>query len=466
MTMPSPVTYRGVPVTKIVERIAFGGLLIVVCLSAIPFGTVDTFSKSLLVVCICVIALVRAIQGAVERSFRISEPFLFLPLVGILLLAIIQTLPLPFVGGKPISSDPFETKIFVVTFAGLLIAGEVLFYYTNSGQRLKALISVIVLIATVSALFGIVRTLMLKDETSAIEVYFPTISQGYAQFINRNHFVVLMEMALGLTFGLLLKGKLANKFKFFGLVLSALFIYSAIAANSRGGLISLAALLLFGAFVQIMTRRSSTETKWPRTKRTLGSGTVLGKVILATALSCLIFGMFALTVVFVGGDAVVGRLEKLPGEFQTADENTMNRLAIWKSTALLIEDHPVFGVGFGAYPIAITRYDRSNGKWTLQQAHNEYLEILAGGGLIALTLFSIFAVIVVCKALHNFRSDNAVVSSSCFGALIGIFGVMIHSVVDFGLHIMVNALIFVFLIVIATARVDRSAKLESSDIYG
>jgi hypothetical protein len=41
--------------------------------------------------------------------------------------------------------------------------------------------------------------------------------------------------------------------------------------------------------------------------------------------------------------------------------------------------------------------------------------------------------------------------AACLGACIGIAGVAVHSLVDFGLHMLVNALVFTTLIVIATS---------------
>jgi len=42
--------------------------------------------------------------------------------------------------------------------------------------------------------------------------------------------------------------------------------------------------------------------------------------------------------------------------------------------------------------------------------------------------------------------------AACLGAAIGIAGVAVHSLVDFGLHAIVNALVFTTLIVIATSK--------------
>jgi phosphotransferase system glucose/maltose/N-acetylglucosamine-specific IIC component len=62
-----------------------------------------------------------------------------------------------------------------------------------------------------------------------------------------------------------------------------------------------------------------------------------------------------------------------------------------------------------------------------------------------------FAVIVIRRIRENLKSENRFRRSACFGATVGIAGVAVHSLVDFGLHTIVNALVFTTLIVIATS---------------
>ncbi len=124
-----------------IDKIVFYALLSVIFLSAIPYGTVDAFYKSLVIFSVCVLAAIRNIRSAITGTFRLSEPVILLPLVGILLLAVIQTLPLPFTNRETISWDTYETKIFVVTFAALLIYGELLFSLTNSKQSVFPLVT-------------------------------------------------------------------------------------------------------------------------------------------------------------------------------------------------------------------------------------------------------------------------------------------------------------------------------------
>ena len=87
-----------------------------------------------------------------------------------------------------------------------------------------------------------------------------------------------------------------------------------------------------------------------------------------------------------------------------------------------------------------------------QEAHNDYLELLASGGLMGVGIGIWFVVAVLRRTRHNLRSTNRFRRSACFGATIGIIGVAVHSLVDFGLHMMVNALILTTLIVIATSK--------------
>jgi phosphotransferase system glucose/maltose/N-acetylglucosamine-specific IIC component len=63
-----------------------------------------------------------------------------------------------------------------------------------------------------------------------------------------------------------------------------------------------------------------------------------------------------------------------------------------------------------------------------------------------------FAVVVLKRVRVSLGSPNRFRRAASLGAAIGIAGVAVHSLVDFGLHTMVNALVFTTLIVIATSK--------------
>jgi O-antigen ligase len=89
---------------------------------------------------------------------------------------------------------------------------------------------------------------------------------------------------------------------------------------------------------------------------------------------------------------------------------------------------------------------------TPQEAHNDYLELLSSGGVIGIALAVWFAVAVIRRAHQNLANDVGYLRAVRFGAILGIAGVAAHSLVDFGLHILVNAAVFLTLIMFATTR--------------
>lgn len=437
-------------------RTAFYGALLTVLIFAIPYGTVEPRFKSAFAFVTAILGVIRLADKMLRGDLRVSEVRLMWPMIGVIVLAAIQIVPLPF--GDAVSSlDGYETESFILVFGSLIVCGEILFTYTNSVDRLRMLVGVVFAVAFGSALFGIARAAVAGGEYDLFEPYFRG-EQAFGQFINRNHFAMLVEMALGLLIGILLRAELSEKKRFAGWLFACTLIYSLIAANSRGGLVSLAGLAVFAVFMHVFTRpvRPSYRSGGEASFAGWLHGRFWRKLAAASGLAVVVFGSIVFIVAFVGGDAVVSRIEKIDSEIEAADNGRVNRNRIWRSTVELIKARPILGSGFGAYETAITEYDTSSGRFTLKQAHNDYLEILANGGLAALALFSIFGFLVFRRARENIAAVDPFRAACSLGAAVGIFGVLIHSIVDFGLHAVANALIFILLIVAATAVIKSS----------
>lgn len=121
----------------------------------------------------------------------------------------------------------------------------------------------------------------------------------------------------------------------------------------------------------------------------------------------------------------------------------------------MFRNHPVAGVGLGGYATAIPTYHDASGTLTPQEAHNEYLELISSGGLIGGAIAVWFAILLVRQTRSSLRASNRFRRTAALGATLGIVGVAVHSMVDFGLHMIANALIFAALVVIATARTEH-----------
>jgi O-antigen ligase len=119
----------------------------------------------------------------------------------------------------------------------------------------------------------------------------------------------------------------------------------------------------------------------------------------------------------------------------------------------MIKDHPLAGVGFGGYWTAIPQYHHGSGESTPQQAHNDYLELLASGGAIGCALGLWFLVVFLRRAGLIWKTSHGYARAAALGAIVGIFGVAVHSFSDFGLHNATNATVFTALVVIATRKI-------------
>jgi O-antigen ligase len=347
------------------------------------------------------------------------------------------------------SADPYGTRLVAIKLFALITAGVLLTNYTSTIGRLRTLIYVVIGVALASALFGILRT-NLQQGPGFLLPYLKTDGQSFGQFINKNHFALLMEMSLGLSLGLLFVEAGRHRRMLLLLVVTVVLWVALVYSNSRGGIVaSLCQLLFIGLFldpVRHLTEERVTST-WHRFQNLTG-----GLAVRAFLIVCLV-ALFAYGVAWIGGEPVVNNFEMAATDFSqqaTYNHSNTSRTAMWATTWRLIKDHPLAGLGFGGYWIGVTKYHDASGEMTPQQAHNDYLELLASGGVVGGALVLWFSVAFLRRSRESLRSPDPFRRAACLGALTGIFGVAIHSFVDFGLHITINALVLTALIIIAT----------------
>jgi O-antigen ligase len=335
--------------------------------------------------------------------------------------------------------------------------------YTSSRKRLRALIIAVLITAVGSAIFGIVRE---TTHHGAAGFILPQLKPqvGYGQFINRNHFAYLMEMALGLALGLTLgRGEKRMRLVY---VAAALPVWVALAlANSRGGILSMLSqllflLLIYGFAGQVQGDAGGEGGVWPLVRR------VMGKLPVRILLIAGLLGAMFVGVMWIGGDPLAKRLETLQSEVgneEAGESESAKRVQIWQASWKLFKAHPVAGIGFGSYWVAITQYYDVPGQKRPYQAHNDYLDLLVSGGVIGGALGLWLLIALIRRVKKTLRTKDALRRAACLGALTGLFGVAVHSLVDFGLQITINALICVTLVVIATAdeRVEDASQREA-----
>jgi len=445
-TASLPVRASGDRVLRVLDQFAFVSLMLITFLVVIPFGTVEPWWISLYEGAVFAVTVLWIFQALLSGTWHFKEKQFIGPVVALLGFTLLQSIA--FSGGS-ISVDPFETRLMFFKLLALCLNGALLLRYLSTTSRLQALICVIVCVAVVSATFGIARQALQHNESGFLLPYLRRDS-GFAQFVNKNHFAFLMEMAIGLITGLIVGGGVRRELVLLLAAAVALMWTGLILTSSRGGLLSSLAQIVF----------LSTMLLWRRaTKQSAGNQVVRSSFRLAVsalALSTLLVAVVAVGALWLGGDLLVARLSALPGEIKsesTEPHAGVKRREVWAATWQLIKTHPLAGSGLGAYSVAITRFHDASGKWTPEAAHNDYLELLAAGGLLGTGLIVWFGLIVMRSARRVILHAEKFRGAAALGAMTGIFGVMVHNFVDFGLHVTANAVIFIALTVIAAREI-------------
>lgn len=436
--------------SRLLSRLIFGSLVLLILLVPVPYGSVEPRWQAVFAVAIFSLAALWAYEGALAGRWFTRAHLLCLPVVALAGLAFVQSLAL-FPGGA-VSYDPYESRLFAVRVLALAAAFGLLLRYCDSERRLRALVFAVIAAALASSLFGLLRqTAHRGDEGFLLEHL--RAGTGYAQFINKNHFAYLAEMGLGLILGLV-AGRGFGREKSLALFALALPIWAALVlANSRGG--------LFAMFCQLLFLATTCAAAWGRRAEAEGSNRpspLLRSASSASARLALLAILLVTVIVgtaWLGGEPVAERVASVREEIssESADPSRTGRQDIWKATWELFERRPLWGIGLGGYWIAVTETHEGSGALVPQQAHNDYLELLASAGLVGALLLFIFLWLLVGRVRRRLGEGTSFTRAAALGGAVAVCGVAVHSLVEFGLHVTANAYLFVAVLAAAAAEI-------------
>jgi O-antigen ligase len=446
-------------VLTFLDRVIFYGLIAIIVLTALPYGTSESWSKALFESAVFFLAFLWIVHGLIDGSWRIGNARLLAPLIGLLMLAVVQSLAwwqMDTAGEKvwfALSSDPFETRIFAFRIAALILVIMLIVRFTSNARRLVILVHAIIAVAVTSALFGIARQATQQGSGGPGLMLSRLVrGLGYAQFTNKNHFPFLMEMALGLIIGVALmqRGRLDRFLVYLSVAL--LLCAAVVLSRSRGGLLAITGQMIFAGLLFVNFKMSATRTRpvdrrWARWVRSIVATTVIAGALIVIIVT---------GVAWLGGDQLSTGVETASSELTGADPSEEHqgsrRRDIWRATWSMFKAHPIAGAGLGAFWAEVPVFHQASGALTPQQAHNDYLELLASGGILGAALFCWFAVALVSEARRSVRTNEGFQRAVSLGAIIGLVGAGVHSIVDFGLHITINALVCVVLVALLSLK--------------
>ena len=140
--------------------------------------------------------------------------------------------------------------------------------------------------------------------------------------------------------------------------------------------------------------------------------------------------------------------------FNNPDEITNGRLHFWSVAWRIFLDYPLLGAGLDSFALAFTGYDTWNGTCRIEQARNDYLQILADAGLAGFACAAAFILLLFKLGRRAIRqSTDSFRRSTVMGALAGCAGILMHSFFDFPLRMPANAFFFLTLTALAVVSI-------------
>ncbi|HLH54326.1 MAG TPA: O-antigen ligase family protein [Verrucomicrobiae bacterium] len=265
----------------------------------------------------------------------------------------------------------------------------------------------------------------------------PYPHRGSGTFYNPNHFAGFLEMLLPLGLAYTLTGRLKPVPRvFFGYV--SLVLLGGIAVSvSKGGWIATGLSLLAFFGILLFQRRYRIP-----------------------ALALMVLLVAACAYVFPRNIFFQLRLKQMFS--QNGNVNDELRYSVWRPALRMWREHPLWGVGPGHFNARFPAYRPEGLQMAPEYAHNDYLNTLAdwgavGTGLVAITWGLLaFGLVQTWSSVRLSSGDLGGKSGSnkfafVCGAAVGLLSILLHSVVDFNLHIPANAIMAVTLMALLTS---------------
>jgi O-antigen ligase len=402
--------------SEVLDRVFVLSLCGLLFFAVLAFGAVDEWSTFIFEAGSAALFLLWAARALISKEVKLSTNPLYLPALLFFTLILLQIV-------LRRSAYAYVTKYEALQYVSygivLLIAAECV----RDERARKIFALAIVGFGALYAFFALVQEL--TPNGKIFWIHAPRFHGSiYGSYVNHDHFAGLMEMLtpipLVLTMGRILKGGI-RALVGFSTVLMATTIFL---SGSRAGMIAFVLEIAVFAALTYAQRRS------PRVA--IGS----------LAVCILIFGFL----VFLGKGNILGRLGDLgPGI----------RLNITTDCLRMFLHRPLLGWGLGTFPTVYPTYRSFYTNLFVNEAHNDYAQLLVETGLIGFALMLWFVIVLYRRGLPTsrrweFQWDGAV----SLAALLGCTGILLHSFVDFNLQIPANAALFYVLCALAASELS------------
>jgi O-antigen ligase len=269
----------------------------------------------------------------------------------------------------------------------------------------------------------------------------------YGPYVNHNHYAGLMEMLVPIPLVLSLTKLASSKSRATAAAVAALMVGTIFLSESRGGMIAIVAELAILAVVLIKQKR--------------GLHTALG----IGAFLVIVVGLLT----WLGGAELSKRIATV-GSSHSEITSDVRRYINHDGLHMFVK-RPVLGWGLGTFPVVYPRFRTFYTNFFVNEAHNDYLQLLVEMGLLGFGTMIWFLITLYTRAIKKIGNWAAEISGAVtLACVLGLSGILVHSAVDFNLRIPANAALFYVLCTIAAsepfaqpARKRRAVKTKPAE---
>ena len=394
------------------------GLFILFAFSVLAFGTVEVWSQSLLEIGAGILFLWWALVVFRDPEASIQWNPLIWPILGVITIGLLQL----FLGVTPYR---YFTQLELLRFGAYLILFFLSVQAFRTRSDLKQLAWFLILLCFGVSLFGIAQHFTPEDSIYWVR---PLRAGGdpFGPYVNRNHFAGFVELTLPIGLAMLVfRGIQRDVYPLVGL-LAIVPAGALILSGSRGGIVSFA----FEIAVLWLLARTRISPDRPR---------FVGIAIVALAAVALI--------AWLGAARAIERFSSL----RVGEVTMSRRVSMIRGAAHVFLAHPIEGAGLGALVAVYPRYETLYDGKLVDHVHNDYIEMLAETGILGGICGLAFLWILFRQARTCYAAEQGHFSRALHaGAMAGLCGILLHTFVDFNLHIPSNSLLFLVMAHLAT----------------
>jgi O-antigen ligase len=158
---------------------------------------------------------------------------------------------------------------------------------------------------------------------------------------------------------------------------------------------------------------------------------VVGLVALGHSASPLKWRRWLICGALIAG--VAGFAFKYAGYFQKERNSVGARFIYWHAALVIVDHHPWLGTGPGTFQISFEKIKRPTDEMA-RLCHNDYLEQAADSGIFGFVSYTAM-ILTFLFLLYRYITKKAPLDWLNFALWLGIFGLCLHSFVDFHLYV-------------------------------